>query len=168
MTEVDLPPVESPWNARDLGAVCFVTLGVWLVINGLWSIAYLVQSSAGVQEFFADLPWSSVGLHLIIGAALFLGGRRLAAVMLPRGHGSEPPPVVPLLSGAIALLGIGFALGQVDALIRVTVPFLVYDQNEEIPWRWPVVDLASVGLGLLVFARAGAIARLWERWNERK
>ncbi len=168
MTELDPPVAESPWNARDLGVVCFVTLGVWITLNGLWLTGFVVRSSADLGDAIGAFAWASAAVYLTVGIALFLGGRRLAHAMLPPGHSSAPPQLVPLLSAAIALLGLGFAFREVDTLIRIVLPFLVYEQNETVPWRGPVIDLVTAALGVLVFARASVLARAWERWSTPK
>lgn len=154
---------ESTWNARDLGTVGFAGLGLYIVAGGLVAAGHTLLSANDVPDPGSFCCYLAV--YVAVGTALFLCSRWLSRIAMPRSQSAGPTRVTPLLAAAVALVGVLVVVEQFDSVLRLALPFLTYGEDQEISWQWPVADAVIVAFGVVLFLRAGAIARLWERWN---
>jgi hypothetical protein len=143
--------------------VGFAGLGLYIVVGGLVAAGQALLSANDFPD--RDGTYWIIALNVGVGVALFLGARWLAKIAMPRSQSAGPTRVTPLLEAAVALVGVLVVVEQFDSVLRLALPFLTDEEDQEIRWQWPVADVVIVAFGVVLFLRAGAIARLWERWN---
>lgn len=161
-------------RAAAIAGLAFVLAGILVIdvaLEQTWDIVFQRRLSAALGDpsrFWAAC--ASLAVLSILGAALVVGGRKLATRMFPSGDPGRPL-ALELQAVAFSIVGMVIAARALPRVLSIAATAGWFGHADPVSETqaalWPEIaaELLRLAIGFALFLGGGALSRVW-RWTQ--